>query len=365
MTRHWIALALGCAAWLPATAALAIGEPPRVVMKPAPTEPAADGPATPVAPVTVEATKPAELRKQTYSFVQFYAATTQNLDQLARWDIPVCVTVQGLPAEANAQVRGRVEEVARALKVPVRGTGCGPNIQILFTNQPQALLDKVAAEHEHLLGYWHHRDRDKLKTVTRPVQAWYVTATNGSGGPTGGQTFATIIQSGTAESPQNTAVPEGAAGREPGGEAYDDEFTNRMPTGCADRPHFTSCLQSVFRHVLVVVDTSKVQDQSPGAIADYAAMLAMAQPKSLDACNTLPSVIDLLASRCPGAEAAKDGLTRADVAYLTALYRTDLEAKKAGQQTDIANKMADMLLRANATDRLEIFGGAVKASNGR
>ena len=64
------------------------------------------------------------------------------------------------------------------------------------------------------------------------------------------------------------------------------------------------------------------------------------------------------------AKAAPDGLTRADVAYLTSLYKTDPEARRASQQTDIASRMADMLLKANATDRL-VAGGATKVSNGQ
>ena len=70
---------------------------------------------TTVAPATVEATKPVELRKQTYGFVQTYGATTPNLDQLARWTQPVCVTVQGVQAAVTAELKGRIEEVAKAL----------------------------------------------------------------------------------------------------------------------------------------------------------------------------------------------------------------------------------------------------------
>ena len=39
----------------------------------------------------------------------------------------------------------------------------------------------------------------------------------------------------------------------------------------------------------------------------------------------LPSVVDLFSKGCPG-DSGMDGLTRADVAYLTALYRMDLQA---------------------------------------
>jgi hypothetical protein len=353
---------LAGAASLSATAAFATGEPPTVVMRAAPAQP------TVVAPVVVEASTPQELKRQTYGFVQTFAATTVKLDQIARWTHPVCVAVQGLPVAADAEVKARVEEVATALKVGAMGAGCKPNIQVFFTDQPQAFMDRVADQHELLLGYWHHTDRAKLKTVTRPIEARYVTGTGGAGGNTIGMTFEVIEQWGVPNSAgvptAGTTVPVGAAGRQPHGFQYDDEDNFRGTTGCGDKSKFTACLASEFAHVLVVVDTAKAQDFSPGLIADYVVMVSLAQPRSLDGCNVLPSVIDLFSRGCPNF--GMEGLTRADVAYLTSLYRTDLEARKAGQQTDIAEKMADMLLKANAADRLATFGGAaVKASTGR
>jgi hypothetical protein len=65
----------------------------------------------------------------------------------------------------------------------------------------------------------------------------------------------------------------------------------------------------------------------------------------------MSSVIDLLApSACPGRE-PPDGLTPADAAYLTALYSADLEAKKVGEQGEIAGRMAKILIKANAVAR--------------
>ena len=351
-----------CAVWagaacLTATAALATQEPPRVVMKPAPAGP------TVVAPLVVEATKPAELKRQTYDFVQTFAATTVKLDQIARWTQPVCVAVEGLPLEADAQVKVRVEEVAAALKVGVQPGKCPANIQVVFTDQPQAFMDRVANQHEQLLGYWHHRDRDKLKTVTRPIQAWYVTGTGGSGGDTTGMTFEYLETYGPHMAPPPN-LPGGPAGKQPHGFQYDDEQNDRGTTGCGDKAKFTGCLTSEFQHVLVVVDTQRMQDYGAGLISDYVVMVALAQPKSLDGCNVLPSVIDLFSQGCPNF--GMEGLTRADVAYLTALYKIDLEARKGGQQTAMAEKMADMLLKASAAERLATFGGAaVKTSTGR
>jgi hypothetical protein len=357
MRSHWIS-ALAAVTSLTASSALATGEPPKVTMK-SPEEIArANAPVpTRVAPLTVEATKPQELRKQTFDFVDLFAGTSVKLDQVARWAQPVCVRVIGLTEAANAEVKARVEEVATALKVGPMKSACRPNIQVAFTDQPQKLMDRVADKQELLLGYWHHKDRDKLKQVTHPIQAWYVTGTAGGGGQTAAVTFVFIETYGIAGAPSGatapTAVPVGAVGRQPHGMRLDDEDDPRGVTGCGDNTHFTACLTSEFQHVLVVVDTSKAGSYPPGLIADYVTMVALSQPRSLDGCNVLPSVIDLFSKACPG-ESGQDGLTRADVAYLTGLYKMDLQARKRGQMTEIADRMADMLLKANKADQLKI-----------
>jgi hypothetical protein len=359
--RRRISAVLVIAATLTASAAWATGEPPKVVMKSpeemAAAQAAANAPPAPtrVAPLTVEATKPAELKKQTFDFVDLFAGTSVKLDQVARWAQPVCVRVVGLPEAANAEVKARVDEVAAALKVGTQPAGCAPNIQVAFTDQPQRLMDRVADKQELLLGYWHHKDREKLKAVTHPIQAWYVTGTAGSGGNTVITTFMTIETTGSAAI---VLGGQNAGGRHPHGFQLDDEDdTGYGPTGCGDNTHFTACLSSEFAHVLVVVDTTKVGGYPPGLIADYVVMVALAQPKSLDGCNVLPSVIDLFSQKCPG-RSGQDGLTRADVAYLTSLYKMNIEARKRGQMTEIAGRMADMLIRANAADRLTIQGAA-------
>lgn len=339
MNGRWMRPLFACVAWLPATAALAVGEPPKVVMKPAPPE------GTPsAAPPAVEATTPAELRKQTYSFVDTFAMGSPKLDQISRWGSELCVSVQGLPSPGeNAKVKTRVEEVAKALGVRLAGRTCGPNLEIKFSNQPQGFLDQVAATHEDMLGYWHRRDRDSLKSMNRPIQAWYRTATIGAGG-TSGSAF-----SFADNSPGSTAAPAGTIGQQATGEIIDDP-DSRAPTGCGNS-RFSSCLKSTFNHVLVMVDTNAVKGVPAGLVEDYVVVLSLSQPRSLDGCNALKSVIDIFASGCAG-RAPPDGLTRADVAYLTSLYKADPEAKRASQQTDVASRMADMLLKANATDRL-------------
>ena len=315
--RVWLnRVVLAGAAWLAATAALAQTAP---------------SPTT-VAPLTVQgAAPPKVVEKQSKSFVQSFAAPTAKLDQLARWHDPICVVVAGLVPEQNAQVKARVEDVARAVGRSVRNPGCPANIQILFADQPQRLLDAIAARREEVLGYYHRHETKTLKTVTRPIQAWYVTATESGGGNGAAGLDFSVGSAGSLLQQVHRRVV--------------DDPDNAPPPGCGDS-RFSACLNSEFDNILVVVDNGRVKDRSLGLVSDYVVMLALSQPRSLDGCNVLPSVIDLFAA-CPDRD-APNGLTPADAAYLTALYAADLEAGKGGEQSDIAARMAKILIPAKA-----------------
>lgn len=266
-----------------------------------------------------------EAQKQASSFVQSYAASTAKLGQIARWGDALCIDVTGIAADKAAAIKARVEDVAKALNLATAPAGCGHNVEVMFTDQPQTLLDDVAKRQEWFLGY-NHRD-PKAKIVTNPIQAWYVTMTVGGGGPNSGALFASGGGAGYGL-PMQTK------------DRVIDDATLWTPTGCGDN-HFTSCLKSVLGNVLVVVDTKKVQGKSVGLLSDYVAMLVLSQPSALDHCNTLSSITDLFVEGC--GRAPPQELTPADAAYLTALYTADPEAKQAGQQAAISGRMAQML----------------------
>jgi hypothetical protein len=192
-----------------------------VLIDPASTE-TGPTPPTPVTALTVQAARsPAEVEKQAYTFVQSYAASTVRLDQIARWRDPICVQVTGLAADKGAEVQARIEDMAKTIGRAVGKARCRPNVDIKFTVDPQSLLDSIAARQEATLGYYHGHDAKALKTVTRPIQAWYVTATAGRGGPMAGALFTNV-----------------------GRTRYEDEVVDDpdspSPTGCGES-RFSSC----------------------------------------------------------------------------------------------------------------------------
>ncbi len=102
----------------------------------------------------------------------------------------------------------------------------------------------------------------------------------------------------------------------------------------------------MFWNVLVVVDVGKVRDQPVSSLTDYVAMLALSQPRSLDGCMPLSSIIDLEApAPCDGRE-PPEALTPADTAYLDALYASDPLANRTLQQAVMSKRMAGDLVKA-------------------
>ena len=324
---------LACSALLLASVAHAQSQP-----APAPAAPAV------VDPLTVQAGPgPLTMRKETRDFVQSYAGLSPAIDQIPRWRSPICITVAGLPPEQAARVAGRIQEVGEGVGMRALQPGCKANIEVVFTDQPQAFMDKVADSREEVLGYYHRHDHDKLKTVTRPVQAWYVTQTASGAVDTAALAFATLTTS-VASAP--TGGPDGASKglsfSVPTSPYVVDDPDNHGAVGCSDAPQFTHCLRSELNNVLIVVDTSRLKGQTLGPLTDYLSMLALAQVKSLDGCAALPSVIDRLGQPCRDRQ-APDGLTPADAAYLTALYASDLEANKPLEQDEISSRMNAIL----------------------
>ena len=276
---------------------------------------------TTVSPITVEVAPPKVIEKQTFKFVQDYAAAPNpELNQIARWHDPVCVQAVGLPDDQAALVKARIEDVAKSVGLPKARAGCRADVQIVFTTQPQATMDVIYKRREEMLGYYHRANGKQLKTVTHPIQAWYITATLSTGGD-----------------PENrfNSLRE-----------VIDDPDEMGPDGCGNSHNFTNCVQSELKNALIVVDTKALEGKDLGLITDYLVMLTLSQPKSLDRCTSLASVIDVLAKTCPGRD-PPDGLTPGDAAYLTALYASDPESKKWGEQGDMARRMAKILIQAS------------------
>ena len=216
--------------------------------------------------------------------------------KIARWKTGVCPMTTGLAPKFAAYISWRVRDVARQIGAPVAADdGCKPNIHIIFIDQPQALLDGVRKKSPAYLGYYDNESQaDALAKVTRPIQSWYITQTEDAHGALHFDSH--VTGGGMVEVPVFCITPPCSSYNTiklPDAQAYATTGT-RLGDG----------LSSVFYHVLVVADPAKLRDNEVGAMADYIAMLALAEIDKPDICGALPSILNLLAPDCaqkPGA----------------------------------------------------------------
>jgi hypothetical protein len=273
--------------------------------------------------VTVTGTRSQEVLE---NFVESFAAPTRMTGKIARWEDGICPVTVGLRLAATRFVTQRVRDIAAKVGAPVNGQeSCKPNIEIVFTTSPQPLLDNIRKNDEAFLGYADNSaQRDKLATVVRPIQAWYTTATKDLRGNTHVDT-SKVAGIGTAvevpcdlcTSGKMTLYYAASAGSVTG---------SRLGDG----------MRSDFYHIIIVADPQKLVEYEVGPLADYIAMLALTQLNSLDTCQQLPSIVNLLAAGC---ERKVDALTDNDIAYLRGLYKMSPGRTLRMQQDEIAYGM--------------------------
>ncbi|MBA2588758.1 MAG: hypothetical protein H0U98_09060 [Alphaproteobacteria bacterium] len=265
---------------------------------------AAQGAKPPVESVTVTAERARE--EQIKSFVKARAAPAVRLGKIARWETGICPIAVGLKPEFLKFVVHRVREIAAEVGAPVsKRPSCKPNIDIVFTSAPQALVDNIRSRARVYLGYRDsNREADALAVVNHPIQSWYLTAT------------LDINNEPHIDSRQ------------------DFGFTSAAVTGSRLRDG----LHSGLNHVIIIADPNELVDHEIGAVSDYVAMLALAEPRSLDICEDLPTILNLLAKDCAGAAAAVQ-ISENDLGYLRGVYHMSNDATLGTQRDEIAYQM--------------------------
>lgn len=295
-----------------AAAALALTTGELEAQAPVPTRQAAP---TENVTVTAPATVPGSVL---HDFIAKYTASSQPSGKITRWRIGACPVATGLPPAADKLILDRLREVAHSVGAPVGGSGCKPNIDIVFTLNPQILMDEVRKKERALLGYHSAREERDLGKVSHPIQAWYTTVT--------------IDQTGNAYLDKDQSLSAGYTIGSVGGPVTMSDVPAVHVTGM--RLH--NELSSELFHVIVVVDLSKVRGRTLGALSDYVAMLSLARTTSFDTCQPVVSISNLFANDCAG---IPESLSDNDLAYLHGLYSIDPRSAFQQQKDEIAYQM--------------------------
>ncbi len=267
----------------------------------------------------------AELEPRISAFVNQIAGSKDDPEGLARWRKEVCPLVSGLPRQEAEFVLARVSEVARAAGTPLAGERCQANLYILVTARPQGLLEAMEARNKSFtFGLAPSSLIDEFISTPRAVRVWYHTAEKtpegmpllNLSGPNWNSTE-TAVGPGASQVADNQS-PLNRAGADPWGQAT----------------HLTlNFVWDIFR-VFVIVDRTRLQGVSRGQIADYIAMVALAEINPEGPPADSPTILNLFDT---APQSAPAGISDWDRAFLKSLYVT--EQKSNLQRTLIVREM--------------------------
>ena len=290
--------------------------------------------ALPTESVTIIATKPGE--ETIRNFVETRTVPTRIVGKMARWRQGVCPLTVGLGDKYAQFITQRIRDIASAVGAPVATAPCKVNVEIVFTTAPQGLMDNVRKTGPVFLGYHDNsRQADELAKVTHPIQAWYTTQSldyDGAGQVDRGMCNSTetlntlpIQVSGDMQQPQGFV---------------------QLTLPCATIMHsngsrLANGYESGLYNVLVVAEPAKLFDYEMGTLADYITMMVLAQPASLDSCQDLPSISNLMAKGCASMPSK---ITDGDLAYLKGLYKVPKGYSLGAQQNEMRYEMQKTLV---------------------
>ena len=251
-------------------------------------------------------------------FVDSHSALTR-LDKIARWEDGVCPHVTGLPANFVKFINKRIRDVATSVGAPANADeNCKANMEIVFTTQPQELMNTVREKTPVVLGYFSSlSQRDELAKVKHDIQSWHAVQTVDLRG--------------------NKLIDSRNAGQ---GGAQGNPMQANASSSSGMR--IGDGLRSSYYSGLVVANPGKLGDAEIGALADHIAMMALAQPATLGVCQELPSILDMTNPTCRK-EAPVKGLTKADTGYLKGLYKLDPGASLRSQKDTLAFEIKQSL----------------------
>ena len=92
--------------------------------------------AAPMEEHIVEGSRPA-VERRINTFVTGLTHGGFAVEPLARWNVPICPLVAGLPAEQGEFILQRVSQALVAAETPLGPSDCKPNLHIVFTAEPE------------------------------------------------------------------------------------------------------------------------------------------------------------------------------------------------------------------------------------
>lgn len=261
------------------------------------------------------------LQEVVRAFVGEVSSTSSSEDQLARWDRRICPSLIGIRNRAQAQqVIDRIAARTFEVDLDVGEPNCRANVLIFVTPDSTTLARAIADQYRELIGYRSdqadvtrgHEALTDFVGTPRPVRWWHVSQTVTADGQVLGNAQTQMTRSGG--------------------------FRGAQVARGYDAGRLRSTTRQDFSRVIIIVDAQQAAGKPLDAIADYVAMVALAQLDPSADTSEFSTILNLFA------DPTVNGMTEWDRNYLEGLYGAPRTARNSRQQQgSIARSMQEGL----------------------
>ena len=196
-----------------------------------------------------------------------------------------------------------MRSVAASAGIAIAPESCRPNIVVNFTSDGAGLAQEIHRRDPRRLGQLSAPARDAVLESSAPIRWIYSTEVRGSDGQR------TNADGGAGQTMAATHDGSGA-GSALGGDVTMMHYENSIISTLTNR---------ILTSAIVIIDTDHAMGRKLDTLAAYAALVAFAEIRNLDAAPE-GSILGMFESSTP-----PRGLTAQDTAFLRALYRIPLD----------------------------------------
>jgi hypothetical protein len=255
----------------------------------------ADSPPKPIDSITVEAKRSREaIKLKVDNFIG--SIVVHSIDEsVARWGRPVCPLVAGLSRDMGELILQRVSLAVKNANAPLAAEKCEANFFMIVIAQPDLFLKKWYARSPRMLN--DARGVAGIKRFlnsTRPIRVWYNAGAGCGSAMVNDGGLATGLSS-------NISIPT---------------CLNSSGVG-SPRLHWQTV--RTITSVILVIDAERVRGLNVGQLADYLAMLGLAEIRLDKDPGPEPTILRLFSET---EKEKPQTLSKWDEAFLKALYTT-------------------------------------------
>lgn len=253
--------------------------------------------------VTAPARATKELKKQTLNFVRTVSDTAGHT-QFSRRDDPFCVKIVGIDPAYHDVIRQKIRETAKVAGAPKEApAGCRPNIQVAFSTDGDALMEKLKRKYLAIINGQPIRKFDEMFQSNKPIRWWHVNEAQDSA----------------------TDVPVNAV------------------TFQAKASLISSGVEIDLVSTVIIVDINQANGYPLESVASYISMVAFAQIKgSTQEVVNDTSILGMFNDVKPRVAALRN-LTVWDRAYLHAIYKIPEDRPVWQQRKRLSGAMAEYI----------------------